>query len=91
MFDVKKTLERRSARVPTKSWKCKPADESAKKTVPDMERMVSDAGLKQKHGGIDVNDSKKLISSVEGRISTADEVINFKPPGGHNGVDRNRS
>ncbi|GMN68600.1 hypothetical protein TIFTF001_037657 [Ficus carica] len=74
MSDVKKTLERRSTRVPAKSSKCKPTDESAKKTVPEMERMVSDASLKRKQGGIDVNDSKKLISSVEGKISTTEEI-----------------
>ncbi|GMN62058.1 hypothetical protein TIFTF001_031138 [Ficus carica] len=73
MSDVKKTLERRSARVSAKSSKCKPADKSAKKTVLEMERMVSDAGLKRKQGGIDVNDSKKLIISVEGKISIAEE------------------
>ncbi|GMN18812.1 hypothetical protein TIFTF001_045068 [Ficus carica] len=35
--------------------------------------MVSEAGLKRKQGGIDVNDLKKLISFVEGKISTAEE------------------
>ncbi|GMN67480.1 hypothetical protein TIFTF001_036539 [Ficus carica] len=75
MSDVKKTLERRLARVPAKSSKCKPADESAKKTVPEMERMVSDAGLKRKQGGIDVNESKKLISFVEGKISKTEDVF----------------
>ncbi|GMN54087.1 hypothetical protein TIFTF001_023229 [Ficus carica] len=75
MSDVKKTLERRSARVPAKSSKCKRADERAKKTIPNVERMISDAVLKQKQGGIDVNDSKKLINSVEGKISTAEEVF----------------
>ncbi|GMN47194.1 hypothetical protein TIFTF001_016368 [Ficus carica] len=39
MSDVKKTLEWRSARVPAKSSKCKPADESGQyvQLVPDSE------------------------------------------------------
>ncbi|GMN54038.1 hypothetical protein TIFTF001_023169 [Ficus carica] len=67
------TLERRSAQVPAKSSKRSSADESAKKPVPEIERMVSDAGLKRKQGGMDVKYSKKLISSVEAKISKVEE------------------
>ncbi|GMN67346.1 hypothetical protein TIFTF001_039343 [Ficus carica] len=35
--------------------------------------MVSDAGLKRKQGEMDVKDSKKLINSVEAKISKAEE------------------
>ncbi|GMN38294.1 hypothetical protein TIFTF001_007533 [Ficus carica] len=37
--------------------------------------MVSDEGLKRKHGEIEVKDSKKLISAVEEKISEAEEVF----------------
>ena len=36
--------------------------------------MVSDEGLKRKQGEIKVNDSKKLKSAVEEKISEAEEV-----------------
>ncbi|GMN39685.1 hypothetical protein TIFTF001_008906 [Ficus carica] len=36
--------------------------------------MVSDEGLKRKHGEIEVKDSKKLISAVEEKISEAEEA-----------------
>ena len=36
--------------------------------------MVSNEGLKRKRGETEVNDSKKLISAVEEKISEAEEV-----------------
>ncbi|GMN61248.1 hypothetical protein TIFTF001_030401 [Ficus carica] len=73
MFEKNTTLERRSARVPTKSSKRSSTDESVKKPVSEIERMVSDAGLKRKQGAMDVKDSKKLISFIEAKISKAEE------------------
>ncbi|GMN49606.1 hypothetical protein TIFTF001_018764 [Ficus carica] len=75
MSEKNTTPERRSVRVTAKSSKRSSADKSSKSPVPAIERMVSDAGLKRKHGEMDVKDSKKLISSVEDKISKAEEVF----------------
>ena len=44
--------------------------------APEIERMVSDEGLKSKHGEIDMHVSKKLSCAVEEKTSEADEVKN---------------
>ncbi|GMN38296.1 hypothetical protein TIFTF001_007525 [Ficus carica] len=44
-----------------------------KKPVPEMETMVSDAGLKIKQGEMGVNDAEELISSLEAKLSKAEE------------------
>ncbi|GMN51337.1 hypothetical protein TIFTF001_020499 [Ficus carica] len=67
--------EKRSVRVTAKSSKRSSAGESSKNSVPAIERMVSDKGLKRKQGEMDVKDSKKLISAVKDNISKAEEVF----------------
>ncbi|GMN33319.1 hypothetical protein TIFTF001_048254, partial [Ficus carica] len=64
------TLLRRSARLSSQPTTSSSAD---KKPVPEMETMVSDAGLKIKQGEMGVNDAEKLISSLEAKISKAEE------------------
>lgn len=67
-------LLRRSARLSSQPTTSSSAD---KKPVPEMETMVSDAGLKIKQGEMGVNDAEELISSLEAKISKAEEVKNF--------------
>ncbi|GMN51465.1 hypothetical protein TIFTF001_020613 [Ficus carica] len=78
MSEKNTTLEKRSVRVTAKSSKRSSADESSKNPVPAIERMVSDIGLKRKQGEMDVNDSKKLISTVEDKISKAEEFTGLQ-------------
>ncbi|GMN48194.1 hypothetical protein TIFTF001_017375 [Ficus carica] len=63
-------LLRRSARLSSQPTTSSSAD---KKPVPEMETMVSDAGLKIKQGEMGVNDAEELISSLEAKISKAEE------------------
>ena len=49
---------------------------SFKNSAPEIERMVSDEGLKIKHGEIDMHVSKKLSCAVEEKTSEAEEVKN---------------
>lgn len=67
-------IERSSARVPSKPLTSSSAEESSQKPEPGTERMVSDAGLKRKQDEMGVNESENLISSVEAKISKAEEV-----------------
>ncbi|GMN18764.1 hypothetical protein TIFTF001_050843 [Ficus carica] len=63
-------LLRRSARLSSQPTTSSSAD---KKPVPEMETMVSDAGLKIKQGEMGANDAEELISSLEAKISKAEE------------------
>ncbi|GMN32534.1 hypothetical protein TIFTF001_048183 [Ficus carica] len=63
-------LLRRSAQLSSQPTMSSSAD---KKPVPEMETMVSDAGLKIKQGEMGVNDAEELISSLEAKISKAEE------------------
>ncbi|GMN21674.1 hypothetical protein TIFTF001_040085 [Ficus carica] len=65
-------LLRRSARLSSQPTTSSSADN---KPVPEMETMVSDAGLKIKQGEMGVNDAEELISSLEAKISKAEEVF----------------
>ncbi|GMN69699.1 hypothetical protein TIFTF001_038746 [Ficus carica] len=69
MSEKNTNLERRSVRVTTKSSKRSSADKSPKNSKLAIERMVSDAGLKRKHGEMDVKDSKS-----EDKISKSEEA-----------------
>ncbi|GMN23191.1 hypothetical protein TIFTF001_040415 [Ficus carica] len=64
------SLWRRSARLSSQPTTSSSAD---KKPVPEMETMVSDAGLKIKQGEMGVNDAEELISSLEAKLSKAEE------------------
>ncbi|GMN21806.1 hypothetical protein TIFTF001_040115 [Ficus carica] len=64
------SLLRRSARLSSQPTTSSSAD---KKPVPEMETMVSDAGLKIKQGEMGVNDAEELISSLEAKLSKAEE------------------
>ncbi|GMN70342.1 hypothetical protein TIFTF001_039385 [Ficus carica] len=64
------SLLRRSARLSSQPTTSSSAD---KKPVPEMETMVSDAGLKIKQGEMGVNDADELISSLEAKLSKAEE------------------
>ncbi|GMN22902.1 hypothetical protein TIFTF001_047505 [Ficus carica] len=75
MSEKNTTPERRSVRVTASAYKRPSAEESSKKPAPEIERMVSDERLKRKQGEIKVEDSKKLISAVEEKISEAEEVF----------------
>ncbi|GMN19585.1 hypothetical protein TIFTF001_048634 [Ficus carica] len=66
------SLLRRSARLSSQPTTSSSAD---KKPVPEMETMVSDAGLKIKQGEMGVNDAEELISSLEAKLSKAEETI----------------
>ncbi|GMN18720.1 hypothetical protein TIFTF001_048026 [Ficus carica] len=66
------SLLRRSARLSSQPTTSSSAD---KKPVPEMETMVSDAGLKIKQGEMGVNDAEELISSLEAKLSKAEEVF----------------
>ena len=68
------TPEMRSVRVTALAYKRPSTEESSKKPAPEIERMVSNEGLKRKQGEIEVKDSKKLKSAVEDKISEAEEV-----------------
>ncbi|GMN33593.1 hypothetical protein TIFTF001_046715 [Ficus carica] len=79
------SLLRRSARLSSQPTTSSSAD---KKPVPEMETMVSDAGLKIKQGEMGVNDADELISSLEAKLSKAEEVVKTDMTvachGGHN-------
>ncbi|GMN21731.1 hypothetical protein TIFTF001_040097 [Ficus carica] len=64
------SLLRRSARLSSQPTTSSSAD---KKPIPEMETMVSDAGLKIKQGEMGVNDAEELISSLEAKLSKAEE------------------
>ncbi|GMN22647.1 hypothetical protein TIFTF001_043553 [Ficus carica] len=64
------SLLRRSARLSSQPTTSSSTD---KKPVPEMETMVSDAGLKIKQGEMGVNDAEELISSLEAKLSKAEE------------------
>ncbi|GMN60453.1 hypothetical protein TIFTF001_029542 [Ficus carica] len=66
------SLLRRSARLSSQPTTSSSAD---KKPVPEMETMVSDAGLKIKQGEMGVNDAEELISSLEAKLLKAEEVF----------------
>ncbi|GMN69304.1 hypothetical protein TIFTF001_038356 [Ficus carica] len=65
-------LLRRSTRLSSQPTTSSSAD---KKPVPEMETMVSDAGLKIKQGEMGVSDVEELISSLEAKISKVEEVF----------------
>ncbi|GMN34082.1 hypothetical protein TIFTF001_044867 [Ficus carica] len=70
-MSVKNTsLLRRSARLSSQPTTSSSAD---KKPVPEMETMVSDAGLKINQGEMGVNDAEELISNLEAKLSKAEE------------------
>ncbi|GMN63944.1 hypothetical protein TIFTF001_033023 [Ficus carica] len=75
MSEKNTTPERRSVRVTASAYKRTSTEESSKKPAPEIERMVSDEGLKRKQGEIEVNDSKKLKSAIEEKISEAEEAV----------------
>ncbi|GMN69087.1 hypothetical protein TIFTF001_038138 [Ficus carica] len=79
MSEKNTTPKRRSIRVTASAYKRSLAEESSKKSAPEIERMVSDEGLKRKHGEIEVKDSKKLISALEEKISEAEEWLSLRP------------
>ncbi|GMN48254.1 hypothetical protein TIFTF001_017424 [Ficus carica] len=64
------SLLRRSSRLSSQPTTSSSAD---KKPVPEMETMVSDASLKIKQGEMGVNDAEELISSLEAKLSKAEE------------------
>ncbi|GMN22454.1 hypothetical protein TIFTF001_040258 [Ficus carica] len=64
------SLLRRSARLSSQPTTSSSAD---KKPVPEMETMVSDAGLKINQGEMGVNDAEELISNLEAKLSKAEE------------------
>ncbi|GMN66678.1 hypothetical protein TIFTF001_035743 [Ficus carica] len=72
MSEKNTTPERRYVRVTASTYKRPSVEESSKKPAPEIERMVSNKGLKRKQGEIEVNDSKKLINAVEKKISDAE-------------------
>ena len=74
MCEKNTTPERKSVRVSASASTSSLAKESSKKPAPEMERMMSDEGLKREHREMEVNDSKKLISAVEEKISEAEGV-----------------
>ncbi|GMN19823.1 hypothetical protein TIFTF001_039905 [Ficus carica] len=70
MSEKNTSLLRRSARLSSQPTTSSSAN---KKPVPEMETMVSDAGLKIKQGEMGVNDAEELISSLEAKLSKAEE------------------